>query len=158
MCGYVPSKKARSSAQLIRQIVVGRVERAAQRVGGDPIRAGRPSDPEVDAAGVQRLQHPELLRDHERLVVRQHHTARAEPQGRRRAREMGDQNGGGRARDAGHVVVLGDPVAPIPEPLDMPGEVDRAAQRVADRRAGRHRREIEDRQRRPADRWRFAHE
>ena len=40
---------------------------------------GRAADPEVDAPGVQRLEHPELLGDHERHVVGQHHAAGADP-------------------------------------------------------------------------------
>ena len=113
--------------------------------GGDLVGAGRAADPEVDAARVQRLEHPELLGDHERLVVRQHHAARADAERGGRARQVGDQHRRRRAGDAGHVVVLGNPVAQVAEPLDVAGEVDRVAQRLADGRSGRDRREIENR-------------
>ena len=50
-----------------------------QCVGGDGIGAGRAAQPEIDAAGKQRLEHLEALGDHERRVVRQHDAARAHP-------------------------------------------------------------------------------
>ena len=57
--------------------VVGaeRVGAAAQRASGAGVGAGRAADAEVDAAGVQRVERAELLGDHERLVVGQHHAA-----------------------------------------------------------------------------------
>jgi hypothetical protein len=44
-------------------------------------------------------------------------------------------------------VVLGDPIPHVAERLDMPGEIDRVAQRVATDRAFRDRRLVEDTQR-----------
>ena len=41
--------------------------------------AERPPEPEVDPPGVQGVEHEELLGDHERLVQRQHHPARPDP-------------------------------------------------------------------------------
>ena len=54
--------------------VVGKAVRtevlgSAQRGCRDRIGAGRPSESEIDAAGMQRLERPELLGDHERRVV-----------------------------------------------------------------------------------------
>ena len=79
---------------------------------------------------MERLEHPELLRDHERLVVREHHAARADADRRGRAREVRDQHGGRGAGDARHVVVLRDPVAQVAEPLHVAGEVDRVPERL----------------------------
>ena len=65
--------------QLLGEVVGGEgAGRAPQRAGGELVGAGRPADAEVDAARVQRLEHAELLGDHERGVVGQHDAARPE--------------------------------------------------------------------------------
>ena len=46
----------------------------------------------------------------------------------RRGGEVRDQHGRRGARDSRHVVVLGDPVPSVPEPLREPRQVDRAGQ------------------------------
>ena len=51
----------------------------AQRPAYAVREADRAAEPHVDPAGEERLQHPELLGDDQRLVVRQHHPARADP-------------------------------------------------------------------------------
>ncbi len=59
----------------------------AQCPAGDRVAARRSADAEVDAFGVRRLEERELLGDHERRVVGQHHATRAHPDplgGRRR--------------------------------------------------------------------------
>ncbi len=43
---------------------------------------------------------------------------------------MADHHGGGRTRDAGHVVMLGQPIAVIPEPFGGTGKVDCGGQRI----------------------------
>ena len=75
--------------------------------------AGRAAEAEVDAAGVERLERAELLGDHERRVVRQHDAARADADRRRAAGDVPDHDRRRGARDAGHVVVLGEPEAPV---------------------------------------------
>ncbi len=123
---------------------VGAQRVAAERPGRELIGAGSPTKPEVDAAGVERLERPELLRDHERRVVRQHDPARPDPDRRRARREIpGDDSGRG-ARDRLHVVVLGDPVALVAEPLGVSREIEAVAQRVAGGRSARDRSEVED--------------
>ena len=52
-----------------------------------------------------------------------------------------------RARDAGHAVMLGEPVARIAEPLGVAGQIDRFAQRIASGHAGANRGEVENRER-----------
>ena len=117
---------------------------AAEGVGGGRVRARGAADAQVDAAGGERLQHPELLGDDQRGVVGQHHTAGAEADGRRLARHPGQEHGGRRRGDARHRVVLGDPVAPVAEALDLPGEAQGAGQRVGGRGARAHRGQVED--------------
>ena len=69
----------------------------------------------------------------ERRVVGQHHAAGAEADGRRDRREVREQHRRRRAGDAGHVVVLGDPVPPVAEALGLLHQRDRVAQRVGGR-------------------------
>ena len=52
--------------------------RPAQGGRGHLVGAGRPADAEVDAPGMERLEHAELLGDDERRVVGQHDAARAD--------------------------------------------------------------------------------
>ncbi len=116
--GELALEEADQLGELAREVLVGeRRGRAPQGGGGDLVGPRGAPDPEVDPARVKRLQHPELLGDHQRRVVGQHHAAGADPhplgprrQGRRQDRRRG-------ARDPGDVVVLGDPVAVIAEPL-----------------------------------------
>jgi len=142
--GEEPEQVHELVGEVVRRQPLGR---PAQRGGGHRVGARRPADAQVDAAGVERLQHAELLGDHQRGVVGQHDAAGAHPDGRGRVGDMADQDGRCRARDAGHVVVLGDPEPAEPEPLGMPGEVDGRAQRVTDVPALRHRGQVQDRQR-----------
>jgi hypothetical protein len=56
----------------------------AEGLRGARVAAGRPADPEVDPSGVERLQHPELLRHLERAVC-EHDAARSHAMRRVRA-------------------------------------------------------------------------
>ena len=108
------------------------------------VRAGRTPDTEVDAARVQRVERAELLGDDERLVVGQHHTARADADPLGDGRQVGDQHGRRGARDPRHPVVLRHPVAPEPEILDELDELRAGRQRGRRRRAGTDGGEIEN--------------
>jgi hypothetical protein len=80
---------------LLGEVVDGLRERiAAQCAGSQLVGAGRASDAEVDAPGVQRLEHAELLGDHERGMVREHDPAGAEADGRRDGGGMGQEHRG----------------------------------------------------------------
>jgi hypothetical protein len=120
---------------------------APQGARGFPVGAGSPPDPEVDPPRVQRLQGAELLGHGERRMVRKHHPARADPDGRGGRRELAREDGRGRAGDARQAVVLGNPVPGEAKPLGVPGQVDAAAKRLADRFPGGHRAQVEYRQR-----------
>jgi hypothetical protein len=74
------------------EVLRGQARRRAQCEGGALVGAGRPTDAEVDAAGMQRGEHPELLRHDERSMVRQHHATGTDPDRRRRRRKMRDQH------------------------------------------------------------------
>jgi hypothetical protein len=57
---------------------------------------------------------------------------------------MADDDRSRGAGDPDHVVVLGQPEAAIPKPLDMTCKVERIAQRVGRRGAFRHKGEVEN--------------
>jgi hypothetical protein len=78
--------------EVARERVRGHVGGAPQRRRRQRIGAGGTPDAEIDAPGVQRLEHGELLRDHERGVVGEHHAAGSDVDGRRGRGEVGDQH------------------------------------------------------------------
>ena len=92
---------------------VGAREVAAQRAHRRLVGAWRAPEPEVDAAGIERVERAELLGDHERRVVGEHHAARAYADRVRALGHEADRHGGRRAGDARHVVVLGQPEAAV---------------------------------------------
>ena len=100
--------------------------------------------PEIDAAGMECCERAELFGDDQRRVVGQHDATRADADGRGAGGDMADDDGGRGTRDARHVVMFGEPVAVVAEPLGVAGEVERVLQRLADGAAFRYGREIED--------------
>ncbi len=104
-----------------------RVGGAPQGGGGHRVGAGGATDAEIDPPRVERLEHPELLGDDQRRVVGEHDPAGADPDLLGRVGERHHQHRRRGAGDAGHVVMLGDPVAAVAEPLDVLGELDRVA-------------------------------
>src|SRR5690606_19046082 len=64
---------------VLREGVRIRRQIAPERAGSRLIRSGCASQTEVDAARIERLERAELLRDHERRMIRQHDAARADP-------------------------------------------------------------------------------
>ena len=104
--------------------------RAAARAGCSWSVPGRTAEPEVDPPGIERFERAELLGDHERRVVRQHDPARADPDRRRAARDMGDDDRPSRrwrSRSCCGAPRARSGVAPA---LGVPREVERIAQRV----------------------------
>jgi hypothetical protein len=102
---------------------------------------------------VQRRERAELLGDDERRVVREHHAAGADADGARAGGHVGDHHRRRRARHAGHVVVLGEPVAAEAEPLGVAREVERVAERLGGVAAGADGGEVEDGERDHAARY-----
>ena len=127
----------------------GSVSAASRDRGAAPavvrwsVPGARPS-PRSMRPGIQRLQRAELLGDHQRRVVRQHDAAGADADRRGAAGDVADHDRGRRAGDAGHVVVLGEPEAPVAEAFGVAREIDAVAQGVGGRRALRHGGEVED--------------
>ena len=80
-------------------------------------------------------------------MVRQHDAAGADLDLVGAGRDMGERHRGRGAGDARQVVMLGHPVAPVAERLDMPCQVERVAQGLAGITAFSDRRKIENRER-----------
>ena len=117
---------------------------AHQRESFEPGSSRRAPDAEVDAVGIQRVQHPELLRHLHRAVVRQHHAAGADPNVRGLRGDAGDENLRRGTRERYHPVMFRDPVALVAETVGELRQLDGVAQRVGGRRAFGHRRLIYD--------------
>lgn len=94
---------------------------AAQGAAGHRVGARGPPQPQINPAGMQDFQGPELFGDNQRRVVRQHHSTGAHPDGLRGIGDMTDQHRGGRTADAFHVVMLGQPEAFEAQGLRMAG-------------------------------------
>ena len=105
------SKYAINSSDVLRKRVRIGLQRAPQRTRGRRIGARRAAETEIDAARKQRLERAELLRHDERRVVGQHDAARADPDRLGPGGHVRDHDRGGGAGDAGHVVMLRQPVA-----------------------------------------------
>ena len=94
------------------------------------IRAGCASQAEVDPSGIEGGQGAKLFGDDQGCVVGEHDAAGADADGFRSAGDVADDDGGGGAGDAGHVVVLGEPEAAVVEALGVAGEVEGAVEGV----------------------------
>ena len=64
----------------------------AQRIRSDRIGPRCVAKAEVDPSGKQGLQNLEAFGNHQRRVVRQHHSARADANARRRGRDLPDHD------------------------------------------------------------------
>jgi hypothetical protein len=107
---------------------------AADRVRSALVAAGRAADAEIDAAGVERLQHAESLGDAERAVVREQHAAGADAHAFRLRAKPRQQNLGTGIGERGDRVVLGEPVAVIAERFDAAREREGLLDRSGARR------------------------
>ena len=68
-------------------------------------------------------------------MIRQHHPTGSDADAARAGRDMADNDRGRSRGDAGHVVMLGDPEAPVAKAFGMAREFQRIAQRVGGARA-----------------------
>ena len=92
-----------------------------QRARGAPVAARRAAHAEVDPAGKLRRNRAEVLGHLEAAVVRQHDPARADPDALRPRRHLRDQDFRRGAGERAGVVVLGEPVARVAEPVAVFG-------------------------------------
>ncbi|SOC36994.1 hypothetical protein SAMN05892877_103336 [Rhizobium subbaraonis] len=127
--------------------VVGRgLEIAAQGARGVHVGARRAAEPEVDAPGEERLEGAELFGDDQRRVVGQHDAAGADADRLRARSNMLDHQSGGRACDAAHAVVLGEPEALVAFLFRFLRQLPGIGQRLGDGAAFDDGRKIEDRE------------
>ena len=115
-----------------------------QRIRCDGVGSRRAPQAEVDATGKQRFQHLEPLGDHQWGVVGQHDAAGSHAHALRRYRDLPDHDVGRGARNRRKIVMLGDPIARVTEPVGDAGKIDRVAQRDGAGGTGGDRRKIED--------------
>ena len=80
-------------------------------------------------------------------MIGQHDAARTDPDRLRAAGNMSNDHRGGRARDAGHVVMLGQPVAVIAPALGVLRQIEAIPERIRGGAAFDNRRQIENRER-----------
>ncbi len=142
-------EEAGQLGQLLGEIVRALVQPLgpAQRRGGGAVGARRTAQAQIDPAGGHRLQGAELLGDHQRGVVGQHHAAGAETDALGVGGEVGEEHGGRGGGDAGHGVVLGDPVAVEATAFGRTGDVDGRTDRAGSGVAGPDRHQVEHGQR-----------
>jgi hypothetical protein len=119
----------------------------AQQLGDDRVASRSPPEAQVDAAGRDRFEGGELLRDDEGRMVRQHHAAGADPDARRACGGGGDQHGRGGRRDSRHVVVLREPVAAVAQIIGALCQSQRGGDRLRAGLAGTDGNEVENRER-----------
>ena len=117
---------------------------APERAHGELVRTRRAAQAQIDTAGIERGERTELLGDHQRRMVRQHHPAGADADGFRAAGDVADHDGGRGTRDAGHVVMLGEPVALVAECFGVLREVAGIGESIGGRAAFDHGREVEN--------------
>lgn len=108
---------------------------ALQRECRSPIGARRASYPEIDPAGRERREQPKRLGHFERRIVRQHDTARTNPDPLRLHGYRPDQSlrcGPGQARRR---MMLGQPVTVKAEGVAMTSEIERIGHGIGGRRS-----------------------
>src|SRR4029078_1279607 len=98
-----------SLENVLRECIAAAAEIATQRPRGQLIASRSATKPEVDPAGIKRVQRAKLLGDNERSVVRQHDPARANPDAFRAASDVSDRDRSRSAGDAGKIVGFRQP-------------------------------------------------
>jgi hypothetical protein len=117
---------------------------AAQGRGRDGVGARGAAYAEVDALRMQCLQYAEGLGHLERGVVGEHDPPCADPDLLCHARDVPDHDLRRGAGDARQVVMLGQPVPLVAEPVGEPSKLGRVAERLGSVRARADRRDVQD--------------
>jgi hypothetical protein len=120
----VAVQEAQHVRHLLHEVVDADLTARRQGAGGELVAAGRSADAEIDPARMEGLEHPERFRRLQCAVVLQHHPARADSDARRGRRHLRDEDLGARSRQRRRGMMLGQPVAVIPEPVGRPGQVE----------------------------------
>jgi len=123
--GEVPEELLYLGGEVLRRVLAD-TERAPYAVG----EADRAPEPHVDPARGQRLQYAELLRHDERVVVRQHHAAGADPDPIRAGGNSRGQHCRRGADHSWHAVVLRHPETLVTKLFHLLSEIDGRPQRL----------------------------
>src|ERR1700688_5204375 len=94
----------------------------AQGAHGALIGARRTADAQINAARIEGRESSKLFGDYQRRMVWQHNAARTHPDGVCCTRDMADNDRGGGASDARHVVMFGEPVPAVAPLFSMTGQ------------------------------------
>jgi hypothetical protein len=119
LAGLALAKIVLEFTDIARKIVRITAERAPQCIGGHRVGTRGASYSEVDTARIERLKGPELLCNDQRRMVGEHDATGTDADRRRAGGHIAHEHRGCRTGNAGHVVVLGHPVAPIPPALGV---------------------------------------
>jgi hypothetical protein len=123
-------KKVRLQLEhILRESVPAAAEETAQGAGCQLIAPRRAAQSKIDPAGKERLERSELLGDDKGRVVRQHDAARADTNAFGFARHVADDNRRRCARDAGKIMMFGQPEAMVAPLLGVLGEIDGVPER-----------------------------
>ena len=109
-----------------------------------PAGAAGPAEPEVEAAGVQRVDQAELLDRGQGGAVAHLDRTRSDPDRRGRGGGQGQYDGRRGAGDAGVEVVLGEPVPGVAEALGRLRQVDAVPQGLGGGRTRADRHQVEN--------------
>ncbi|MNL31902.1 hypothetical protein D3C87_1537180 [compost metagenome] len=132
---------------VLRKVLGTGIHVASKRAGGAHVGAGSAAEAEIDTAGQQRFQCTELFSNHERRMVWQHHTARAEMQRRGIGGKIANQHRRCGAGNAHHIMVFRQPVAMIAALFRETGKIQRVREGVLCRRTFGNRCQVQHRKR-----------
>ncbi len=93
--------------QILRERIAAASQVAAQRPGRPLVAAGSAAESQINPAREQRFQGPELLSDHQRRMIGQHHSTGTDADPRRAAGDVCNHHRSGGAGDSRNVVMLG---------------------------------------------------
>ena len=111
----------------------------------DPaIRPRRPAKPQIDPAGIERVERAELLGDHEWVVIGQHDPARTDPDLACSGADTGEHHGSRAASNARHAVMLGDPISAVAKRFGLARQSSGGSHRFANSAAFTNRNQIEN--------------
>ncbi|MNO81095.1 hypothetical protein D3C76_723210 [compost metagenome] len=128
---------------IVRKIVSTAGAFTTQGTSGHLVRTRRTPQAQVDTTGIEAFQGAKLLGNHQRRMVGQHDATGTDADGRSATGQVTEQHSGGRAGDAVHVVVLGDPEAVVAEFFHVLRQVQRVAQGLRRAAVGTHRDQVE---------------
>ena len=121
-------KPAHQLHHILREAIHVGLQGPAQSAGGQLVRTRRAAKAQINTVRIERRQGAELFGDDQRGMVGQHNAPCPNPNGLGGRCDRPDHHRGRCTGDAGHVVVLGQPVAGVAQSIGMGGQIDRVPQ------------------------------